>query len=71
MPLNNMSLFCFESHDSSVGIVLGCRLDSGVLGFNSWQGMGIFLFTTVSRMALDPVGKRMSGAIPPSPNKPS
>jgi hypothetical protein len=26
----------------------------GVLGFNSWQGLGIFLFTTVSRMALGP-----------------
>jgi hypothetical protein len=23
-----------------------------VLGFNSWQGLGIFLFTTTSRMAL-------------------
>jgi hypothetical protein len=26
----------------------------GVLGFNSWQGLGIFLFTTISRMALGP-----------------
>jgi hypothetical protein len=26
----------------------------GVLGFDSWQGMGIFLFTTVSRPALGP-----------------
>jgi hypothetical protein len=25
-----------------------------VLGFNSWQGLGIFLFTTASRMALGP-----------------
>jgi hypothetical protein len=25
-----------------------------VLGFDSWQGLGIFLFTTVSRMALGP-----------------
>jgi hypothetical protein len=25
-----------------------------VLGFNSWQGLGIFLFTTVSRTALVP-----------------
>jgi hypothetical protein len=26
----------------------------GVLGFDSQQGLGIFLFTTVSRMALRP-----------------
>jgi hypothetical protein len=25
-----------------------------VLGFNSWQGLEIFLFTTMSRMALGP-----------------
>jgi hypothetical protein len=25
-----------------------------VLGFDSWQGLGIFLFTTVSRTALGP-----------------
>jgi len=25
-----------------------------VLGFDSWWGLGIFLFTTVSRMALGP-----------------
>jgi hypothetical protein len=26
----------------------------GVLGIDSWQGLGIFLFTTVSRTALGP-----------------
>jgi hypothetical protein len=26
----------------------------GVLGFDSWQGLGILLFTTTSRMALGP-----------------
>jgi hypothetical protein len=26
----------------------------GVLGFDSWQGLGIFLFTTASRTALGP-----------------
>jgi hypothetical protein len=26
----------------------------GVLGFDSWQGLGIFLFTITSRMALGP-----------------
>jgi hypothetical protein len=26
----------------------------GVLGFNSWRGLGIFLFTAASRMALGP-----------------
>jgi hypothetical protein len=25
-----------------------------VLGFDSWRGLGIFLFTTASRMALEP-----------------
>jgi hypothetical protein len=27
----------------------------GVLGFDSQQGLGIFLFTTMSRMALEPI----------------
>jgi hypothetical protein len=36
-----------KSRDSSVGIV-------GVLGFDSWRGLGIFLFTTASRTALGP-----------------
>jgi hypothetical protein len=26
----------------------------GVLGFDSWRGLGIFLFTTASRTALGP-----------------
>jgi hypothetical protein len=26
----------------------------GVLGFDSWWGLGIFLFTTASRTALEP-----------------
>jgi hypothetical protein len=42
-----------KSHDSSVGIVLGYGLD-GVLGFDSQWGLGIFLFTTMSRTALGP-----------------
>jgi hypothetical protein len=28
---------------------------NGVLGFDSWKGLGIFLFTTVSRTALGPM----------------
>jgi hypothetical protein len=39
-----------ESHDSSVGIVLGYRLDDP--GFESQEKLGIFLFTTMSRTAL-------------------
>jgi hypothetical protein len=35
-----------NSRDSSVGITIG------VLGFDSRQGLGIFLFTTASRPAL-------------------
>jgi hypothetical protein len=41
-----------ESHDSSVSIALGYGLDNHILGFDSWQGLGIFLFTTTSRMAV-------------------
>jgi hypothetical protein len=32
--------------------MLGYGLDNGVRGFDSWQGLGIFLFTTTSRMTL-------------------
>jgi hypothetical protein len=38
----------------------------GVLGFDSWRGLGIFLFTTVSRTALGPTQppiQRVSGAL--------
>jgi hypothetical protein len=34
------------------GISLGYGLDHR--GFDSWQGLGIFLFTTASRAALEP-----------------
>jgi hypothetical protein len=34
------------------GIALDCGPDDQV--FKSWQGLGIFLFTTVSRLALEP-----------------
>jgi hypothetical protein len=40
------------SRDSSVSIALGYGL--GDRGFDSLQGLGIFLFTTVSRAALGP-----------------
>jgi hypothetical protein len=43
-----------KSRDSSVGIVLGYGLNNWVLGFNSWQGLGIILFNAVSRTALGP-----------------
>jgi hypothetical protein len=32
------------------GIMLGYGMDDQ--GFESWQGLGIFLFTTISRLAL-------------------
>jgi hypothetical protein len=50
--------------DNSVDIVLGYGLD-GVLGFDSRQVLGIFLFTTASRAALGPTrppNQRVSGA---------
>jgi hypothetical protein len=41
--------------DSSVGIAIRLRDGrSGVLGFDSRRGLGIFLFTTVSRTVLGP-----------------
>jgi hypothetical protein len=43
-----------KSCDSSVCIALDYRLDDRVLGFKSWWELGIFIFTTVSRMALGP-----------------
>jgi hypothetical protein len=40
------------NRDSSVSIVI--RLRAGRTGFDSWQGQGIFLFTTASRPAPGP-----------------
>jgi hypothetical protein len=42
----------WKSRDSSVDIALRYGLDNTVLGFYSWWGLGIFLFTTASRTAL-------------------
>jgi hypothetical protein len=42
----------FMNRDSSVSIV--SRLRAGRLGFESRQGLGIFLFATASRTALGP-----------------
>jgi hypothetical protein len=42
----------YKSRNSSVGIALDYGLD--VLGFDSWRGLGIFLFTTDSTTALWP-----------------
>jgi hypothetical protein len=44
----------FKNRDNSVGIALGYRLDDRVLGFDSWLGLGIFLFTTASGSILGP-----------------
>jgi hypothetical protein len=41
-----------RSRDASVGIAVGYGLDDD--GFESRQGLGIFLFTTASRPALRP-----------------
>jgi hypothetical protein len=43
-----------KSRDSSVVWHWAMSWTIGVLGFHSWRGLGIFLFTTVSRMALGP-----------------
>jgi hypothetical protein len=39
-------------HRSAAGIVI--RLRAGQPGFDSWQGQEIFLYATVSRLALGP-----------------
>jgi hypothetical protein len=36
----------------------------GVVGFHSWLGLGIFLFTTVSRTALGPTQPHIQWAAP-------
>jgi hypothetical protein len=59
-----LSVF-IRSCESSVGIALGYGLDIVVLGFDSQQGLGIFLFTTAPRTALGPTQppiQRVSGA---------
>jgi hypothetical protein len=46
-----------KSHYSSVSLALGYGLEGWmirVLGFDSWEGLEIFLLTTTSRMALGP-----------------
>jgi hypothetical protein len=45
----------------------------GVLGFDSWQGLGIFLFTTASRTALGPTQPPIQwvlGALSPGIKRP-
>jgi hypothetical protein len=50
-----------KSRDSSVGIALGYRLDDrgSRVRLPAGRGVGIFLFTTVSRMALGPTQPRI------------
>jgi hypothetical protein len=72
--------------DSSVGIALGYGLDDRGSRVRFPAGLGVFLFTTASRMALGPtqpptqwvpgalsleVKQPGRGAIPPLPNTPS
>jgi hypothetical protein len=45
---------CLVSYGSSVSITLGYGLDDWGSRVQSWWGLGIFLFTTVSRKALGP-----------------
>jgi hypothetical protein len=49
---NNLPNHPIKSRDASVGIALGYGLDDR--GFESRQGLGIFLFATASRPALGP-----------------
>jgi hypothetical protein len=46
--------YVIKSHDSSAGIALGYRLDNRGSRVQFPAGAGIFLFTTMSRMALGP-----------------
>jgi hypothetical protein len=43
-----------NSRDSSVCIALATGWRIGIVGFDSWRGLGKFLFTTASRTALGP-----------------
>jgi hypothetical protein len=52
--------FCM-SRDSSVGMRQATGWTIGVLGFDSRRGLGIFLFTTASRMALGPTQPPIQG----------
>jgi hypothetical protein len=54
MIINTLYALMYKSRDSSVGIALGYGWTIGVLGFDSRRGLGIVLFTTASRMALEP-----------------
>jgi hypothetical protein len=49
------------SRDSSVGIALGYGLEDRGSRVDSWQGLGIFLFTTASRTSLEPTQPRIQG----------
>jgi len=56
----------YFSHEAGVTILiknyfLAMGWTIGVLGFNSWQGMRIFLSTTASRMALQPTQPPIKG----------
>jgi hypothetical protein len=51
----------YKSRDSLVGIALAYGLDDGVLEFDSRRGLGIFLFTAVSRTALEPTSLLSNG----------
>jgi hypothetical protein len=50
----NFSWKTFKSYDSSVGIALGYGLDDQGSRVRFSARLGIFLFTTASRTALDP-----------------
>jgi hypothetical protein len=59
------SLLNLQSQDSSVGITTDNGLDNWMIRFESWKGLGIFLFTIVSRLALGPTQPPIPGVKQP------
>jgi hypothetical protein len=64
LPTTLSTLYMLLSRDGSVGIAPGYGLDD--LGFDSWRGLGIFLFDTRFRPVLGPTQpsiQRVPGAL--------
>jgi hypothetical protein len=53
-PASIINYYSFLIINSSVGIALSYGLDVGVLGFDYWWGLGIFIFTAASTTVLGP-----------------
>jgi hypothetical protein len=48
------ALVCFKMNRDTIKIVNESVLQARQLGFDTWQGLGLFLLTIVARLALGP-----------------